>query len=52
MIAASVPRLMTWRAGSRIGEPLILPESLRKAMTEPENVIAPMAMPRPISILD
>ena len=51
-IAASVPRLMTWRAGSRIGEPLIRPDSLAKAMTEPEKVIAPMAMPRPISTLE
>ena len=52
MIAASVPRLMTWRAGKRIGEPLMRPESLAKAMTEPEKVIAPMAMPRPISTFD
>ena len=30
-----------WRAGSRIGDPLIRPESLAKAMTEPAKVIAP-----------
>ena len=52
MIAASTPRLITCRAGSRIGEPLIFPLSLAKAITDPENVIAPMAMPRPISTLD
>ena len=52
MIAASVPRLMMWRAGRRMGDPLIRPDSFRKAMTEPEKVIAPMAMPRPISTLE
>ena len=48
-IAASTPRLMTWRPGSRIGLPPMLPLSFRNAMTEPEKVIAPMAMPSPIS---
>ena len=33
-----------------IGFPDILPFSFRKAITEPEKVIAPMATPRPISI--
>ena len=41
---------MTWRSGSRIGLPDMLPLSLRKAITEPEKVIAPIATPRPISI--
>ena len=49
MIAPSVPRLMTWRAGSMIGAPDILPFSLAKAMTDPEKVIAPMAAPSAIS---
>ena len=48
----SVPRLSTWRPGSRIGEPDMRPDSLRKAMIEPEKVIAPMATPRPISTRD
>jgi hypothetical protein len=47
---ASVARLMTCRPGSMIGDPDILPFSFRNAMTEPEKVIAPIAMPRPISI--
>jgi hypothetical protein len=38
-----------WRCGSRIGLPPMRPESLRKAITLPENVIAPMATPSPIS---
>jgi hypothetical protein len=33
-----------------IGLPDMLPFSFRKAITEPEKVIAPMATPRPISI--
>ena len=41
---------MTCRSGSRIGLPDMLPLSLRKAITEPEKVIAPMATPSPISI--
>jgi hypothetical protein len=44
-----MPKLITCRAGSRIGAPLMLPLSLAKAITEPEKVIAPMATPRPIS---
>ena len=35
--------LMTWRAGNRIGLPDMRPESLRKAITEPEKVMAPIA---------
>ena len=46
---ASTARLMTCRPGNMIGAPLMLPFNLRKAMTEPEKVIAPIAMPRPIS---
>ena len=34
---------MAWRAGSMIGAPLMRPSSLRKAMTEPVKVTAPMA---------
>jgi len=49
-IAASTPRLMAWRPGSRIGLPPMLPLSFRKAITLPEKVIAPIATPRPISI--
>ncbi len=41
---------MTWRAGSMIGAPLMRPESLRKAITEPVKVMAPMATPSDISI--
>ena len=41
--------LITCRPGSRIGAPDILPFNLRKAITEPEKVIAPIAMPSPIS---
>ena len=44
-----MPRLMMWRPGNMIGLPLMRPDSLRKAMTEPEKVIAPMATPRPNS---
>ena len=47
---ASVPRLITWRSGSMIGAPDMLPLSLRKAITDPEKVIAPIATPSPISI--
>ncbi len=49
-MAAMVARLITCRSGNRIGLPDMLPLSLRKAITEPEKVIAPMATPRPISI--
>ena len=40
---------MTWRSGSMIGAPLMRPTSLRNAMTEPVNVIAPIATPSDIS---
>ena len=40
---------MTCRTGSRIGLPDMLPFNLRKAITEPEKVIAPIATPSPIS---
>ena len=33
-----------------IGLPLMLPLSLRNAITEPEKVMAPIATPSPISI--
>ena len=39
-------RLIQWRPGSSIGLPLILAESLPKAITEPEKVTAPIRMPR------
>ena len=38
-------RLSQWRAGSSSGLPPILPESLPKAITEPEKVTAPIRMP-------
>jgi len=41
--------LMRCLAGNMIGAPLIFPLSFAKAMTEPENVIAPIAAPRPSS---
>jgi hypothetical protein len=41
--------LMAWRCGSMIGLPDMRPSSLRKAMTEPVKVIAPMATPSDIS---
>ncbi len=47
--ASSPARLSQCRAGSSIGLPPILPDSLPKAMTEPENVTAPIRMPRKIS---
>ena len=40
---------MTWRAGSRIGAPLMRAESLRNAITEPVKVTAPIATPSDIS---
>ena len=40
---------ITWRIGRRIGAPDMRPSSLRKAMTEPVNVIAPIAAPSDIS---
>ena len=49
-IAPKIRRLSTWRAGSRIGAPDMLPLSLAKAMIEPAKVMAPMATPRLISI--
>ena len=45
---AEVDRRAAAAAGSAC--PLMLPLSLRKAITEPEKVMAPMATPRPISI--
>ena len=42
--------LMTWRPGSMIGLPLMRPDSLRKAITEPVKVMAPMATPSDISM--
>ncbi|MNV46256.1 hypothetical protein D3C71_1380800 [compost metagenome] len=44
--------LIRCRAGSRMGEPLIRPSSLAKAMTEPVKVMAPMATPRLNSTID
>ena len=43
---SSPMRLSQWRPGSSIGLPLILAESLPKAITEPEKVTAPIRMPR------
>ena len=40
---------MAWRIGSRIGAPLMRAESLRNAMIEPVNVMAPIATPSDIS---
>ncbi len=48
-IAPNSPAFSAWRPGSRIGLPPILPLSFRKAMTEPEKVIAPIATPSAIS---
>ena len=42
--------LMTWRAGSMIGAPLMRPDSFRNAITEPVKVSAPMATPSDISM--
>ena len=44
------PALITCRLGSMIGAPDIRPSSLRKAITEPVKVSAPMASPIDISI--
>ncbi len=41
---------MTWRSGRMIGLPDILPDSFKKAITEPVKVMAPMATPSDISI--
>jgi hypothetical protein len=41
--------LMTCRAGSMIGAPLMRPDNFMKATTEPVNVSAPMATPSAIS---
>ena len=49
-MASPTPRLIQCRAGKSIGLPLMFPLSLRKAITEPEKVIAPIATPMPISI--
>src|SRR4051795_11372387 len=48
-IATASAMLMAWRAGRMIGAPLMRPESLRNAMTEPVNVMAPMPRPSDIS---
>ena len=42
---SSPTRLSKWRPGSSSGLPPILPLSLPKAITEPENVTAPIRMP-------
>ena len=41
--------LMRCRAGRMIGAPLMRPDNLAKAMTEPVKVSAPMATPSDIS---
>jgi hypothetical protein len=46
---AASARFTRCRCGSRIGAPLMRPSSLRKAMTEPVKVMAPMARPSDIS---
>ena len=43
--ATSPARLSRCRPGSSIGLPPILPDSLPNAMTDPENVTAPIRMP-------
>ena len=48
--ASASAMLMMWRPGSMIGLPLMRADSLRKAMIEPVNVMAPMATPNDISI--
>ena len=45
MTISSPARLSQCRPGSSSGLPPILPDSLPKAMTEPEKVTAPMRMP-------
>jgi len=45
-IAIARAMLIKCRAGSIIGVPDIFPFSFAKAMTEPENVIAPIPAPR------
>ncbi len=50
MTSSSPARLSRCRPGSSIGLPLILAESLPKAITEPENVTAPISTPTYISI--
>ncbi len=45
MTISNPARLSQCRAGSISGLPPILPDSLPKAMTEPEKVTAPMRMP-------
>ena len=47
--AAASAMLMMWRPGRMIGAPLMRPDSLRKAITEPVKVMAPMATPIDIS---
>ena len=47
--SAPSARLSTWRWGNMIGLPDMRPSSFRNAITEPVNVMAPMATPSPIS---
>ena len=42
--------MIQWRPGNSTGLPLILPESLPNAITEPEKVTAPISTPTYISI--
>ena len=48
--ASASAMLMMCRPGSMIGAPLMRPDNFRNAMTEPVNVMAPMATPIDISI--
>ena len=48
-IAIASVMLITCRIGKMIGFPLMRPESLRKAITEPVKVMAPIATPSDIS---
>ena len=50
MTASSPARLSKCRPGSSTGLPVILADSLPKAITDPENVTAPISTPRYISI--
>src|SRR6516162_862360 len=49
-IASASAMLMAWRAGRMIGAPLMRPDNLRNAITEPVNVMAPIASPSDISM--
>ena len=48
--AISPVRFIRCRPGNNIGLPPIRPDNLPNAITEPENVTAPIKMPRKISI--